>query len=125
MQAINQGTKFKGEILSKVYRVWFLRKFLPVFFAEIFVLSLVLYQFTRVIFIQKVLENIIKTAFQSPTGAFFFLWSAFGKTHTSTKILSVALIVLLALLLRLITQGILRWILIRKNYFGKAGFNGS
>ena len=117
----NLDTKFRGQVLNKVYRVWLLRKFLPIFLIEIVILSAALYQFSRLVFIEKVLGNFFRIFFQDPSGSLVFVFSSFGKTPTVTKVLTVAVVILAALLLRMLTQGVLRLILVRKNYFGKAG----
>ena len=116
----NTSNKFRGEILTKIYKVWLTRKFLPIFIAEIVTLSAVIYGLVRLVFFKKVIENAMRMDVVSASGVFKYLALAFARTPMLTKTLIVALVVLLALLVRLITQGILRWILVRKNYFGKS-----
>lgn len=119
----NPNINFRGQVLNRVYRVWLSRKFLPVFLSEVIILSVVLYKLSRLVFVEKFLENFFRILFQNPYGSLTFLYSAFGRTATTTKILTAVLVILLALLLRGITQGILRFILVRKNYFGKVNGN--
>ena len=116
-------TKFRGKILNKVYRVWLVRKFLPIFLIEIIVFSIIIYKFSRLVFVEKVLENFFRIFFQNPSGGLTFLSTAFSQTTTLTKLLTVAVVILVALLLRMLTQGFLRLILVRKNYFGKVNGN--
>lgn len=115
----NSTSKFRGQVLNRIYRVWLVRKFLPVFLVEVVVLSVILYQFSKLVFVERVLENFFKIFFQSPSGGLIFLLSSFGKTPLTTKMFTVVIIVLIALLLRVLTQGFLRFVLVRKNYFGK------
>lgn len=93
---------------------------MPIFLIEIVVLSVIIYQFSRLVFVEKVLENFFRILLQNPYGSLTFLSSAFGQTTTINKVLTVAVVILVALLLRMLTQGILRFILVRKNYFGRA-----
>jgi len=118
---LNQGftPQFKGQVLKQVYRVWLIRRWLPVLILEILLLSALLYWFGRIVFVQRLLENWFKIFFFHPFQTIPFVISSFAKTELVTKIVSIALVVLLALLLRSITQGILRLILVKKNYFGK------
>lgn len=111
--------KFKGEILRQVYRVWLLRKFLPVLVLEIVLIFAVLYVLARYVFLQRVIENASSVFFQNPSGIFSFFISAFTSAPVATKIFSIALLALVAILLRQLTQGLLRYILVRENYFGK------
>ncbi len=113
------SNRFRGEILTKIYKVWLTRKFLPIFIAEIIILSAVIYGLARLVFFKKVIENAMRMEIVNASGIFKYLALAFARTPMLTKTLIVALVILLALLVRLITQGILRWILVRKNYFGK------
>lgn len=112
-------SQFKGQVLDRVYRVWLTRRFLPVLLAEIIVLSLVLYGLSKLIFVQRILENTIRVLLNNPGNIFSFLYLTFAQSALMEKILSLGLIVLLALLLRQITQGLLRYILVKENYFGK------
>ena len=48
---LTKQSKFRGEVLNKIYRVWLFRKLLPVLAAEILVLSAALYFLCRSIFI--------------------------------------------------------------------------
>lgn len=119
MMNITTTTNFRGKILNKVYRVWLVRKFLPVFLIEIIVLSVVIFQFSRLVFVEKVMENFFRILFQKPSGSLTFLSTAFSQSSSLTKVTMIAVIILVALLLRMLTQGFLRLILVRKNYFGK------
>lgn len=111
--------EFRGQILRQVYRVWLVRKFLPVFIAEIIVLSLLLYQAGRIVFVQRVFENAFNVLFNNPSGIINFGVTAFTHASTPAKIFGVAAAVFLALAIRRVTQGVLRLILVRENYFGK------
>ncbi len=111
--------RFQGEVLNKVYRVWLFRKLLPVLVLEITVLSVILYLIGRTIFIQRVFENALTVFFLSPPGILAFMVNAFTGTSILIKVLSLVFIILTALLLRHLTQGVLRLILVRLNYFSR------
>ena len=113
--------RFRGEVLKRIYRVWLVRTFLPVLVIEVALFSFVLYQLAKAIFFQRILENAMSVFFQNPPHVFsFFLW-AFVDARFATKILVIAVVAALALIIRQLTQGLLRFILVRQNYFGKIG----
>lgn len=112
-------SRFRGEMLRQIYRVWLFRKLLPVLIVEIVVLALIIYELGQVIFVQRVIENGMRVFFANPPKIFsFFLW-AFVSATFFTKILIVGVALALALLVRHITQGILRLILVKENYFSQ------
>lgn len=115
----NAPPRFRGQLLMKIYRVWLVRKFLPVFAAEIIGIAFLLYAFTRAVFIQRVAENALTVLFANPAGIFPFFFSAFSETALSTKFVIFAAFLLGGLLVRTATQGILRFILVRENYFSR------
>lgn len=117
----NSKSHFRGEILNRIYRVWLFRKFLPVFVMELVLISAVLYELGRSVFVERIMTNALQVLFLHPTGVFNFIAVAFIHTPILVKILSLAILLLLALIVRLITQGILRFILVRKGYFSKVG----
>ncbi|QQG45564.1 MAG: hypothetical protein HYW89_01385 [Candidatus Sungiibacteriota bacterium] len=110
---------FRGQVVQKIYRVWLLRKFLPVLVAEIVVFSLLLYYLGRFVFVQRILENALRVFFTNPTEIFVFLTSAFTHATVAAKVLGVGVVVLLALVIRQLTQGVLRFILVKENYFSR------
>ncbi|MBI2122398.1 MAG: hypothetical protein HYT98_04770 [Candidatus Sungbacteria bacterium] len=109
--------RFKGEILRRVYRIWLFRKMLPVIIAEVVGLAAILYIFSRTVFIQRVLENALSASFSGPTGILSFGVAAFSSASGATQILSVIILVLIAFILRHLTQALLRLILVKENYF--------
>lgn len=115
--------RFKGEILKQIYRVWLWRKFLPILIIEVAVLSFVIYELAKAVFLQRVMENAMNVFFQNPPHIFLFFISAFVGTGFVTKILVLAVIVALVFAIRHITQGFLRFILVRENYFSKVSNN--
>ncbi|OGZ95077.1 MAG: hypothetical protein A2847_01360 [Candidatus Sungbacteria bacterium RIFCSPHIGHO2_01_FULL_50_25] len=119
IQPLPKKEAFRGQILRQVYRVWLVRKFLPVLIGEIIVLSLLLYQAGRIVFVQRILENAFNVLFNNPEGIVNFGVTAFSNAPTSTKLFALAVTVFLALIIRRLTQGVLRLILVRENYFGK------
>lgn len=119
--SIESLPRFRGQVLNKIYRVWLFRTFLPVLLAEIIVFSFVLYYLGKAIFFQRIVENAMSIFFQNPPQILsFFLW-AFVDAKIATKILVIVVAVAFALVIRQITQGMLRFILVRQNYFAKTG----
>lgn len=112
--------QFKGQILNKIYRVWLLRKLLPVLVLEVLILAAVLYVLGRTVFIQRVFENALNVLFVNPSQIAGFVVDAFARAPLLTQILSILLAILLAFLIRHLTQGALRLILVKENYFGRA-----
>ena len=110
---------FRGETLRRIYRVWLFRKLAPVLAAEVIVISFLLYGFSRLVFVERVLQNGLNVFFQNPPGIFPFAVSAFLHAPAGTKMIIAGLVGLAALLIRLITQGVLRFILVRENYFSR------
>jgi hypothetical protein len=127
MEMNNQGmpspdqAKFKGQILNQIYRVWLFRKLLPVLALEVALFSFVFYQIARAVFIQKVFENALSVFFANPPQLAGYLFSSFSNAALWTKVLGIAALVIVAFLIRHITQGILRLILVRENYFSRIG----
>lgn len=119
MTTENQNNQFRGEILNRIYRVWLFRKFLPILVIEVLALSLALYWFVGAVFVERVFENAIRVFFDSPPQIFIFVLSAFAGAPLVTKLLALVISALLALLVRQLTQGFLRLILVRQNYFRK------
>ena len=111
--------RFNGQIMRGVYRVWLFRKLAPVLIGETILLSLLLYGIGRVVFVQRVIENGLNVFFESPAQIVQFLLEAFLHARGITKLLAVIILVLVALLIRHVTQGILRLILVRQNYFAR------
>ncbi|OGZ96169.1 MAG: hypothetical protein A3B34_03385 [Candidatus Sungbacteria bacterium RIFCSPLOWO2_01_FULL_54_21] len=114
------GTRFRGDVLRRIYRVWLVRKLAPILLIEIAVLSALLYGLGRLVFVERVFANALTVLFREPSGIASFAVSAFLHAPVTAKLFSVALVILLALLIRLVTQGMLRFILVRENYFSRA-----
>ena len=119
LEKINQPRPFRGIVLRQVYRVWLVRRFLPVLIAEVAILSFILYALARFVFVERVLDNGFQVFFARPEGMGAFLVSGFLHASAATEVLTLGAVLLAALLIRHITQGILRFILVRENYFGK------
>ncbi len=117
--ALSLNPKLRGHVLKQIYRVWLFRKLLPVLIGEVVVLSVVLWVVGKIVFVQRILQNVVAVIFgnfyQLPT----FLVSAFNHASPSTKLLGTAVLILVALVIRHVTQGILRLILVRENFFSK------
>ena len=113
--------RFRGEILRRIYRVWLLRRLAPVLVGEVAITAFLLYGFSRLVFVERVLQNALNVLFQNPPGIFPFAVSAFLHAPAGTKIVIAGLVVVLSFIIRLITQGILRYILVKENYFSRVG----
>ncbi len=111
--------RFRGEILRQVYRVWLVRRFLPVLLFEVAVLSIFLYQLGRVTFVRRVVENALNVLFLNPSAIFVFFAGAFLHAPLITKMMSIGFVILVALVVRHMTQGALRFILVKQNYFSR------
>lgn len=111
--------RFRGEMMRQIYRVWLFRKLLPVLLLEIAVIAAVLYQLGKAVFLQRIFENGTNVLFNNPSGILSFVISAFTNAPVFTKILAIGFAALIALILRHLTQGMLRFILVRANYFSK------
>jgi len=117
--------QFKGELLQRVYRIWLFRKLAPVLIGEIIGLSLILYVVGRLVFVQRVIENMLTVFFLNPPRVVPFLVSAFLNSSTTTKLFTLFAAVLIALVIRHLTQGILRLVLVKKDFFGKTPLHGT
>lgn len=113
------SSRFRGQVLRQVYRVWLFRKLLPVVLGEIVVLSIVLYQLGQMVFVQRVLENGLTVLFSNPPEFLNFVFSLAVKGSITARILGVGVLLLMAFLVRHLTQAFLRLFLVRENYFGK------
>lgn len=113
--------RFRGDVLRRIYRVWLLRKLAPILLMEIAVLSLLLYGLGRMVFVERIVANALAVLFREPADIASFWMSAFLHAPIAAKLLSIALVVLVAFLIRLVTQGMLRFILVRENYFSRIG----
>ena len=61
MESIEQqsvsASPMRGQVLKKIYRVWFFRRFLPAVLIEIAVFSAFLYFLARAVFVQKIVDQ--------------------------------------------------------------------
>lgn len=114
---ISSSPRFRGEVLKQIYRVWLFRKLLPVLLLEIILFAVIFYQIAQAIFFQRIVENAMNVFFTRPTGIFAFFVSAFINATVVTKLLIIAIAASLAFLIRHLTQGVLRYILVKENYF--------
>lgn len=118
-EKIEVSPRFRGQIVQKIYRVWLVRKLLPVLIIEIAILSFILYKLGKAVFFQRIVNNALNVFLVNPPQIFSFLISAFDKAPFGTKLLGIGVVVLIALLLRHLTQGALRLILVKENYFSR------
>lgn len=118
-EKIDVSPRFRGQIVQKIYRVWLVRKLLPVLVMEIAIFSFILYKLGKAVFFQTIVNNALNVFLINPPQIFSFLISAFNKAPFGTKLLGIGVVVFIALLLRHLTQGALRLILVRQNYFGR------
>ncbi len=111
--------RFRGETLRKIYRVWLMRRLLPVVALEIAALSLLLWKLGKMIFFERVVQNATSVLFVNPSGIVSFGVNAFLNAFWTTKIAALLIAIGLAFLIRHLTQGILRYILVKENYFSQ------
>jgi len=111
--------EFRGRVVQKIYRVWLVRRLLPVLFVEVAALAFLLAAIGRAAFVQRIVENALTVFFAGPEGILPFTVAMFEHASTGEKFLGIAVLVFIAFLVRHLTQGVLRWILVRENYFGK------
>lgn len=111
--------RFRGDVLRRIYRVWLVRRLVPILLLEVAVLSALLYGLAQIVFVERIFANAITVLFREPSGIASFAVSAFLHAPVAAKFFSIALVVLAALLIRLVTQGMLRFILVRENYFSR------
>lgn len=111
--------RFRGDILRRVYRVWLMRTLAPILLVEVAAVSALLYGLGRTVFMERVFANAVTVLFRDPSGIASFWVSAFLHAPFAAKFFTVALVVLIALLIRLVTQGMLRFILVKENYFSR------
>ena len=109
--------RFRGQMLNRIYRIWLFRKLAPVLLGEIIALSLLVFGFGKLVFVQRVIENAANVFFREPSGIFSFGIAAFLHAPPGTKLIVAGAVVFVALVIRLVTQGILRFILVKENYF--------
>ena len=113
------ASAFRGQVLRQVYRIWLFRKLLPVLAVEIIILSILLFRLGKAVFIQRIIENGLNILFLDPPQIISFIVSMFVKAPLLTKILGFVALLLVASVVRHITQGMLRLFLVKQNYFGK------
>lgn len=121
LPSVSASTRFRGHTLNKIYRIWLFRKLAPVLAFEIVVFSLLLYGMAKLVFVERVVDNGIGIFFRNPSGVPSFVVAAFLHAPIATKLMSAGIVILTALLIRLLTQGVLRFILVRENYFSRIG----
>lgn len=111
--------RFRGQIVRQIYRVWLVRKLLPVLVLEVGIISFIIYWLGKIVFVQSIVNNALTVFLNRPGGSVSFLVGAFSQAPFLTKFLGAGIIVLLALFLRHLTQGFLRLILVKENYFSR------
>ena len=119
LPSASPSRRFRGETLNRIYRIWLFRKLAPVLALEIGILSLLLYAIAKRVFVERVVDNGMGVFFRSPSGIFSFVVGAFLHAPIATKLITAGIVILIALLIRLLTQGVLRFILVKENYFSR------
>ena len=124
MESIEQQpvstSPMRGQVLKKIYRVWFFRRFLPAVLIELAVFSAFLYFLARAVFVQKIVENALSVFSAHPAEIIGFILFAFLYAHIVVKILSFTILILVSYLIYKIFQGIIRFVLVKENYFGRS-----
>ena len=119
VKSLPQTPRFRGELLNQVYRIWLFRRLMPVLAIEVAFFAILLYMLSRSVFVRRVLENALNVVFTDPTSIASFFISAFLHATLLTQVISIGIAIAIAFFVRHVTQGVLRLILVRQNYFAK------
>src|SRR3989344_6551801 len=76
---------FKKRIVWKIYFAWILKRVLPLFAAEILILTFAVYLFGRFLFVEQIVGNTLVVAARSPFSVFDYFISSFIKTSLLNK----------------------------------------
>lgn len=92
MNIMGKTDLFRKRIVWKIYFAWILKRVLPLFVIEMFILTFSVYLFGRFFFVQQIVGNIIVVATRSPFSVLDYFISSFVKTNLLNK--GVVIIVL-------------------------------
>ena len=118
--ATGAAPRLRGQVLRKIYRIWLWRKLVPMLVIETAILTFVFIRLSTLVFMQRIIENATTVLFNSPSSIVSFAVSTFATASRLEQFLAVGFVILGVLFVRHLTQGVLRWILVRANYFGNA-----
>ena len=77
---------FKKKLMFKIYRVWFVRRVMPVVVFEVLSVVLGMHLFSRSVYVVRVLEGAAAATSQSPFRLFGYLWYALIHSRSEVKI---------------------------------------
>jgi len=119
-QSVVPGPRFRGEILRRVWRVWLLRRFLPVLAVEVVGLTLFAYWLAHAVFVRRIIENALNVFFDNPAKVIEFIIFAFLYASIAVKALVFVVLVILTLLVWKTGKAVVRYAMLKEHYFGKA-----
>lgn len=119
-QSVVPNPRFRGEILRRIWRVWFLRRFLPVLAVEVVGLTLFAYWLSHAVFVRRIIENALNVLFDNPAKVIEFVIFAFLYASIAVKALAFTVLVLLTLLVWKIGKALVRYAMVKEHYFAKA-----
>ncbi|MDO8585377.1 MAG: hypothetical protein Q7R85_04675 [bacterium] len=84
---------FRKKLMFKIYRVWFVRRVLPVVVFEVFSVMLGAHLFSRSVYVVRVLEGAAAASTESRFRLFDYLWYALVHSRVEVKVeIAIALI---------------------------------
>ena len=116
----SSSPRFRGEVLRRIWRTWFIRRFLPVLVAEVVGLTLFAYWLAHAVFVRRILENALNVFFDNPTKVVEFVIFAFLYASIAVKVLAFTVLILLTLLVWKIGKALGRYAMVKQRYFAKA-----
>lgn len=99
----------KNRIFWKVYFIWFFRKILPIIAIQIAVFALALQLFAKNVFVSRVLQNIAQVAESGYWAVLKYVIASFLNTHFVTQVVILAILAIVALLVRDIGRSLLAY----------------
>ena len=103
-------TFFKFKVMCGIYTLYIVRKFKTPFVGELFVLAFCMSVLSLFISLPHVIDNMLASTY-SGGGSYTFFTTAFSKTQTSVKLITLASLAALVLFVRnimLTTTGLIR-----------------
>ncbi len=105
---------FRKKLMFKIYRVWFMRRVLPVVVFEVFSVILGAHLFSRSVYVVRVLQNTAAAVGGGKRHLISFLWSAFLSTRFEVKMEMAIAAVFAGLFLWSIKRAIVSYEVLRR-----------
>lgn len=100
--------------MFKIYRVWFVRRVLPVVVFEVFSVMLGAHLFSRSVYVVRVLEGAAAATTESPFRLFNYLWYALLHSRVEVKVEIAIALVFAGLFLWSIKRAIVSYEVLRR-----------